>query len=116
MAAALHNDAIIARDDYQLSINTSGAVTDAELRSKDGQLAAKGRVAQSNGFAIFDQIVTEPEHQRKGLGRIVMGALSNVSIASESKTGVLVATEDGCALYKAIGWTIVSLVTAAVIG
>jgi hypothetical protein len=45
-----------------------------------------------------------------------MGALSNVSIASESKIGVLVATEDGCALYKAIGWTIVSPVTAAVIG
>ncbi|WP_442782368.1 GNAT family N-acetyltransferase [Collimonas fungivorans] len=115
MAAALRKDAIIARDDYQLSIRTSSAVTDAELRSKDGQLAARGRVAQSNGFAIFDQIVTEPEHQRKGLGRIVMGALSNVSIASESKIGVLVATEDGCALYKAIGWTIVSLVTAAVI-
>ncbi|NKI68689.1 GNAT family N-acetyltransferase [Collimonas pratensis] len=116
MAAALRKNVIIARDDYQLSIRTSDAVTDAELRSNDGQLAARGRVAQSNGFAVFDQIVTEPEHQRKGLGRIVMGALSNVSIASESKIGVLVATEDGCALYKALGWTIVSPVTAAVIG
>jgi len=116
MATALRKNTVIARDDYQLSIRTSSAVTDVELKSNDGQLAARGRVAQSNGFAIFDQIVTEPEHQRKGLGRIVMGALSNVSIDSESKTGVLVATEDGCALYKAIGWTIVSLVTAAVIG
>ncbi|MQR00779.1 GNAT family N-acetyltransferase [Glaciimonas soli] len=116
MAAELRKHAIIARDDYQLSIHTNSAVTDAELRTNQGQLAARGRVAQSNGFAIFDQIVTEPAHQRKGLGRIVMGALSNVSIASESTIGVLVATEDGRALYKAIGWTIVSPVTAAVIG
>ncbi|AMO96150.1 hypothetical protein CFter6_3517 [Collimonas fungivorans] len=42
MAAALRKDAIIARDCYQLSIRTSSAVTDAELRSKDGQLAARG--------------------------------------------------------------------------
>ncbi len=116
MVAELREHAVIARDDYQLSIRTNSAVTDAELRTKDGQLAARGRVAQSNGFAIFDQIVTESAHQRKGLGRIVMGALSNVSIASESTIGVLVATEDGRELYKAIGWTIVSPVTAAVIG
>jgi len=116
MVAELHKNTIIVRDDYELSICTSGAVTDAELRSQDGQLAARGRVAQSNGFAIFDQIVTEPEHQRKGLGRIVMGALNNVSIDRESKIGVLVATEDGRALYKTIGWTIVCQVTAAVIG
>jgi len=115
MAVALRKAAIIAHNDYQLSIRTSSAVTDAELRNKDGQVAARGRVAQSNGFAIFDQVVTEPEHQRKGLGRIIMGALSNHSIASESKIGVLVATEDGRALYKAIGWAVVSLVTAAVI-
>jgi len=115
MAVALRQAAVSAHNDYRLSIRTSGTVTDAEFTDKDGQVAAKGRVAQSNGCAIFDQIVTEPEHQRKGLGRIIMTALSNHSIANESNTGVLVATEDGRALYTSMGWTVVSLVTAAVI-
>lgn len=114
MAVVLHQATPIAHNDYQLSVRTSGAVTDAEFRNKEGQLAARGRVAQSSGFAIFDQVVTEPEHQRKGLGRIIMAALSNLSIANESKIGVLVATEDGRALYETIGWTVVSPVTAAV--
>ncbi len=114
MAAALSEAASTPHQDYQLSALTSGAVTDVELRDKNGQLAAKGRVAQSNGFAIFDQIVTEPAHRRKGLGRIIMAALSKTCIANGSKTGILVATEDGRALYEAIGWTLVSPVTAAV--
>lgn len=115
MAVALDDAAAVMHDDYRLSVSTSGAVTDAELRDMDGQLAAKGRVAHSDGVATFDQIVTEPAHQRKGLGRVIMATLTNRSIAQEARVGVLVATEQGRALYQAIGWTLVSPITAAVI-
>jgi hypothetical protein len=53
--------------------------------------------------------------KEKGLGRIIMATLANLSIAQEARIGVLVATEQGRALYQAIGWTLVSPVTAAVI-
>jgi len=115
MAVALKDAVAGPHDGYLLSLSTSGAVTEAELRDMNGQLAAKGRVAHSDGVATFDQIVTEPMHQRKGLGRVIMATLVNASIAQEASVGVLVATEQGRALYQAIGWAMVSPVTAAVI-
>lgn len=115
MAVALKGAGVATHDGYRLSVSTSGPVTDAELRDMDGQLAARGRVAHNDGIATFDQIVTEPAHQRKGLGRVIMATLVNLSIAQEARVGVLVATDQGRALYLAIGWTLVSPVTAAVI-
>ncbi|WP_395402300.1 hypothetical protein ACHMW6_29340 [Pseudoduganella sp. UC29_106] len=44
-----------------------------------------------------------------------MSALGNLAVAEDARVGVLVATEQGRALYEAIGWTLVSPVTAAVI-
>lgn len=114
MAVALNDTAAVAHDGYRLSLSTSGAVTDAELRGMDGELAARGRAAHSDGIATFDQIVTEPAHQRKGLGRVIMATLAKRSIAQGANVGVLVATEQGRSLYQAIGWTLVSPVTAAV--
>ncbi len=115
MAVTLNETAAVVQDGYRLSVSTSGAVIDAELRDMDGQLAARGKVAHSDGVATFDQIVVEPEHQRKGLGRAIMATLGNLSIAQEARVGVLVATEQGRALYQTLGWTLVSPVTAAVI-
>lgn len=115
MAIALNDTAAVTHDGYRMSLSTSGAITEAELRDMDGQLAARGRVAHSDGIATFDQIVTEPAHQRKGLGRVIMATLARLCIAQEARIGVLVATEQGRALYQAIGWTLVAPVTAAVI-
>lgn len=115
MAMALKDSAAVAPDGYRLILSTSGTVIDAELRELDGQLAARGRAAHNDGIATFDQIVTEAAHQRRGLGRVIMAALAKLSIAQGARIGVLVATEQGRALYQAIGWTLVSPVTAAVI-
>lgn len=104
-----------APDGYRLVVTTTGAVIEVEVRDQHGALAARGRAAHSGGFATFDQIVTEPEHQRRGLGRLVMAALGNYAIAQGAEVGVLVATEQGRALYESIGWTLASPVTAAVV-
>lgn len=115
MAVALNAAPAPPHVGYRLSLSTTGKLTEAELRDMAGHLAARGRVAHDDGFATFDQIVTEPGHQRKGLGRVIMAALGNRSIAQEARVGVLVATEQGRALYEAIGWSLVSPVTSAVI-
>jgi GNAT superfamily N-acetyltransferase len=115
MAVALRDTSVMAPEGYRMSLTTSGAVSEAEFRGMDGELAARGRVAQCDGTATFDQIVTEPAHQRKGLGRLIMAALTKESITHGARTGVLVATEQGRALYQAIGWTLVSPVVAAVL-
>jgi GNAT superfamily N-acetyltransferase len=115
MAVTLSEAAVSTTDGYRLSLSTSDEVTQAEFRDRDGEPAAKGRVAHHNGTATFDQIVTEPAHQRKGLGRAIMEALTNQAIAHGARTGVLVATQQGQALYQTIGWTLVSPVVAAVI-
>ncbi len=74
------------------------------VRAPDGGLAAEGHLALDERFAIYDRIVTEPDHRRRGLGQVVMRALQAIAHAHGRHAGVLVATPDGRALYEAIGW------------
>jgi GNAT superfamily N-acetyltransferase len=60
-----------------------------------------------------ERTLVAESHRRKGLGRHIMTALSNISLDLGARQGVLVATEAGAALYKALGWSMVSPVTAA---
>lgn len=66
--------------------------------------------------AIFDQVVTSPAHRRLGLGRHAMAQLSQAAQARGAESGLLVATEDGRALYTSLGWRVESLMTAASVG
>jgi hypothetical protein len=100
-------------DGYRLHAGSAGAIASAKLIADTGEMAASGQVAIDGLFATFDQIVTAESHRRKGLGRHIMTALSNISLDLGARQGVLVATEAGAALYKAIGWSMVSPVTAA---
>lgn len=116
MRTPIHTEAVFAvPSGYRLNISMSGPVADAEIQNEDGQLAAKGRVAIAGQFAMFDQVVTEVAHRRKGLGQLIMKALSNVVFQKDVKAGILVATQDGLALYRTIGWQVVSPVTSATI-
>lgn len=115
MAVVLGMDTAVAPEGYRLVVSNVGAVIEVEVRDLQGELAARGRAAHNGGFATFDQIVTEPAHQRRGLGRLVMAALGNYAIAQGATLGVLVATDQGRALYQTLGWRLVSHVTAAVV-
>lgn len=99
---------------YQLHAWAEGAMFKLELRTEAGQLAASARSAIWGNCATIDQVVTEPEHRRRGLGRVLMAALARQAVESGAPLGVLVATEEGRALYQALGWQLVSPVTAAV--
>jgi GNAT superfamily N-acetyltransferase len=89
---------------YLQAFRAEGAVLVVEIHEADGVLAASGRAALTGGFAVFDKIVTDPAHQRRGLGRFVMGVLGERARALGADRGVLVATPEGRALYEVLGW------------
>jgi ribosomal protein S18 acetylase RimI-like enzyme len=100
------------RPEYKLELTQVGSVLDVVV-SSEGELAARGKVALAGEYAVIDQVVTEPGHRRRGLGSTVMRALSQAASHSGARTGVLVATADGLALYDRLGWALESPVTAA---
>jgi GNAT superfamily N-acetyltransferase len=89
---------------YVQELRAEEAVLVVEIRDADGGLAASGRAALTGRFAVFDKIITDPAHQRRGLGRVVMGVLGERARALGADRGVLVATPEGRALYEVLGW------------
>lgn len=99
---------------YELQSTRRNCIVEVIVTAADGSVAARGKAALTGEAAVFDQIETDPQHRRRGLGRTVMSALSTSAQDAGATTGVLVATEDGRALYTALGWTLHSPMTAAV--
>jgi GNAT superfamily N-acetyltransferase len=94
---------------YAVTVSGDGPVWDVAV-SCAGAPAARGRVAVASGVAVFDQIETQPEHRRRGLGRVVMHQLS---AAAGAESSALLASEAGRGLYGALGWRVVSEVVPA---
>ncbi|MEV4266684.1 GNAT family N-acetyltransferase [Kribbella sp. NPDC049584] len=70
----------------------------------DGAVAAHGMVAIVGDDAVMHDIQTDPAYRRRGLGSIVMGALSRRALERGARTGLLMATTDGFHLYRKLGW------------
>ncbi|WP_245847786.1 GNAT family N-acetyltransferase [Lentzea kentuckyensis] len=104
---------VAAPDPYTVDLYSTGDVHDVVVRAADGECAAKGRVAVHGRAAVIDMVETDPAHRRRGLGKVVMAELSRVAADRGAVRAVLVATEDGLALYEKIGWTVEAPVTAA---
>ncbi len=49
--------------------------------------------------------MTDPKHQRRGLGSTLMRALSNHALGLGMSGGLLVGSDEGRALYEHLGWT-----------
>ncbi len=92
---------------YRSVISCADGITAVRVRAPDGELAASGHAAELDGVFIYDRIITEPGHQRRGLGRFVMQQLAGCKQAAQS-TELLVATDQGRALYEALGWSVLS--------
>lgn len=114
MTASLRIAELSIPSGYRLQVTTQGFITDAEVLDTDEQVAARGRIARTGSFAVIDQVETSPSHRRRGLGRLVMGALGHRAATQGARTGVLVATRDGRGLYRSLGWTLHAPVTAVV--
>ncbi|MGW4893559.1 GNAT family N-acetyltransferase [Kitasatospora sp. NPDC004240] len=114
MAAPLRARARAVPAGYRVEVGAADGAVDLRVLTTDGRPAATGRVGRAGTDAVFDQIVTEPEHRRRGLGSIVMNGLVTAVRELGAERGILVATADGLALYRTLGWELHSPVTAAV--
>ncbi|MFI5647095.1 GNAT family N-acetyltransferase [Kitasatospora sp. NPDC051705] len=90
---------------YTVTSWTRGGVARVLVRTGAGHLAARGQAGLAGAVAVPDQILTAPEHRRRGLGALVMRTLQDTAYRAGADTGVLVGTEAGQSLYRAIGWT-----------
>ncbi|WP_312182104.1 GNAT family N-acetyltransferase [Arthrobacter sp.] len=93
----------IPPDGYDSETLRSGAVGTV-LVTVGGEPAARGHVAVVDGFAVYDQISTEPSFRRRGLGSYVMRALTAVALEHDAETGLLISPESGLELYRYLGW------------
>ncbi len=92
---------------YRIEAKQVGMVIEARIFSETGALAASGYAAEACGVVVYDRIVTEPEHRRRGLGHVLMRTLRDARQHSNVPE-LLVATEDGRALYLTLGWETIS--------
>ncbi|WP_152363007.1 GNAT family N-acetyltransferase [Microlunatus speluncae] len=91
-------------DGYRLEVITEPELIMIRIVTADGDLAASGQCGLAGDHAVPDKIITEPDHQRRGLGRAVMRELQRQARAAGARTAVLSATEGGRALYRRLGW------------
>ncbi|WP_225821315.1 GNAT family N-acetyltransferase [Streptomyces naphthomycinicus] len=98
---------------YRLTHWTRAGVTRAVVRTADGAFAARAQVAVTGRTAVVDQVGTEPAHQRRGLGRVLMHALTDTAARAGATAAVLGATPEGRGLYESMGWRVLAPLTAA---
>ncbi|MES2058995.1 MAG: GNAT family N-acetyltransferase [Pseudomonadota bacterium] len=97
---------------YRMETHVDGPTTEIRILDDHGDLAASGFAAEWDGLFIYDRIVTDAGHRRKGLGRVVMAALGAARRSPQSRQ-LLVATEEGRALYAMMGWEVGMLFSSA---
>lgn len=111
MAVDLRPSTVRPPDGYTTTVDTADGVTYVRILSADGELAACGQTGLTDTAVVFDKIVTEPAHQRRGLGTVVMATLTNTAIDNGLSTGILGATVQGRALYEALDWKVLAPLT-----
>lgn len=92
---------------YTVESAEAGGVVAIRIRTAAGELAGSGHAVETRDAFVYDRIVTAPDHRRRGLGRVVMAALRRTK-RRPGAPELLVATEDGRALYAALGWRTLS--------
>lgn len=96
---------------YTVTVTDDGPVLVTRVAAADGTTAARGRAVRHAGLFVYDQIATDPDHRRRGLGGHVMRALA-VGNTADGRP-VLTATAAGHALYTSLGWSTLSLYSTA---
>ncbi|MFC9734590.1 GNAT family N-acetyltransferase [Streptomyces roseolus] len=105
MAVDLRPAPVRMPDGYTAAVETAdGVVSVRVLGDAGGELAASGLAGLTDTACVYDRIVTEPAHRRRGLGTVVMGLLTDAALAAGVTEGVLGATVPGRALYETLGW------------
>ncbi|MYW05355.1 GNAT family N-acetyltransferase [Streptomyces sp. SID3343] len=113
MSTPLRRGVTAVPSGYTVHTEERGGVTVVRVRAADGSVAAGGRIARTGSTAVVDVVSTEPAHRRRGLGAVVTTALTDAAAQAGAETAVLVATAQGRALYRSLGWESRSEITPA---
>lgn len=100
---------------YRMETRRIGKVLEAHIFSDRGALAASGYAVETQDAFIYDRIVTQPEHRRKGIGKAMMANLHSFK-QNPNVPELLVATKEGRFLYATLGWQTVSPYSTASVG
>ncbi|MBV7531522.1 GNAT family N-acetyltransferase [Chitinophaga sp. sic0106] len=100
---------------YTLSFTIVPGGLLAVIKSPEGDTAGNGRLIPVSDQLIFDRIMVDDNHRRKGLGTCIMTALAEKGYQMGISNGVLVATPMGRSLYESMGWKVIRPYTSAVI-
>ncbi|RZK88909.1 MAG: N-acetyltransferase [Methylobacterium sp.] len=92
---------------YRAATERTAMTVHVRLWSEQGALAASGYAGETDDAFVYDRIVTAPEHRRRGLGAAVM-RLPHAARRNTGGTELLVATDEGRALYTELGWRTIS--------
>lgn len=103
-----------ATPDFTIEVAESTDRFEAVARHADGSLAARGVLGIHGTTAVYDQIVTEPQFGRRGLGSAIMAELGGLAVRRGVAECLLVATADGKALYERLGWTLRSDIVSVI--
>jgi GNAT superfamily N-acetyltransferase len=91
---------------YQVKLEPAPTVAVASVLAPEGNVVASGRMGLGASYAVADQIVTDEQHRRLGLGTVVMAELERHALEAGLERAVLGATGDGRALYERLGWDV----------
>lgn len=100
--------------DFTIDVDETTHRFEAIARDREGTLAARGVIGIHGTVAVYDQIVTEAQFGRRGLGSAIMAELGRHAARRGVTTSLLVATADGKALYERLGWTLRSDIVSVI--
>lgn len=100
---------------YTATLSGEFGATVLRLHDGTGAVAAEGKVVIYRGCAVFDQIGTASAHRRRGLGRALIAGLDAVARQAGAGERLLVATDEGRALYLQLGWDVLAPYATAVL-
>lgn len=106
---------ICLHNDYKLEITNYNSTYVIKVVTQKGEVASLGRLILIDELAVYDRILTDDNHKRKGLATFLMKELEKIALSKGVSKNFLVATEEGKSLYESLGWKLYSLYTSIVI-
>lgn len=100
---------------YHLEFSEYNTTFVVRIVSENGDQASIGRVSLIDDVAVYDRIVTDINHQRKGLASFLLKELQKIALSKGFANNLLVATEEGKLLYEKLGWKVYALHSSIVI-
>ncbi|AZA83914.1 N-acetyltransferase [Chryseobacterium lactis] len=100
---------------YHLEFSEYNTTFVVRIVAENGEQASIGRVSLIDDVAVYDRIVTEIDHQRKGLASFLLKELEKIALSKGFSNNLLVATEEGRLLYETLGWKVYCLHSSIVI-